>query len=52
MAENKKSKEGQSQLDLLMEYFKAHPNKNVPHPEIVDWATSEWKSRTGTVFSC
>ena len=50
MAENKKSKEDRSQLDLLMEYFKARPNKDVPHPEIVDWATAEWKSRTGAVF--
>lgn len=47
---DKKSKENQSQMDLLMEYFKAHPKKDISHPKIVDWATSEWKSRTGTVF--
>lgn len=40
----------QSQLDLLMEYFKENPNKNITHPEIVDWATTEWMSRTGKVF--
>lgn len=50
MAKNKNSKQKQSQLDLLMEYFKSHPNKDVHHPEIVDWATAEWKSRTRTVF--
>jgi len=50
MVKNKNSKEGQSQLDLLMEYFKSHPDKDVPHPEIVDWVTDEWKSRMGAVF--
>lgn len=33
-----------------MEYFKKNPNRDIPHPEIVDWATSEWLKRTGTVF--
>lgn len=33
-----------------MEYFKRNPNRNVTHPEIVDWATAEWLSRTGKVF--
>lgn len=37
-----------SQGDLLMEYFKKHPNKDIEHPEIVDWATEEWKKREGT----
>lgn len=40
----------QSQLDVLMEFFKQHPNKDIAHPEIVDWATQEWKKRTGEVF--
>ena len=40
----------QSQLDLLMEYFKKNPRRNISHPEIVDWATKEWLSRTGKVF--
>src|SRR3989338_4560656 len=39
-----------SQLDLLMEYFKNHPDKDVKHPEIVDWATAEHLKRTGNVF--
>lgn len=33
-----------------MEYFQKHPNRDIPHPEIVDWATSELKKRTGEVF--
>ena len=45
--ENKKS---QTQLELLMEFFKKHPNRDVSHPEIVDWVTEEWKKRTGEVF--
>lgn len=39
-----------SQLDLLMEYFKKNPNKDIHHPEVVDWATKEWSKRTGKVF--
>jgi len=46
----KNNKTEQTQLKLLMEYFKKHSNQSIPHPEIVDWATSEWKKRTGTVF--
>ncbi|MCW4030444.1 MAG: HNH endonuclease [Candidatus Bathyarchaeota archaeon] len=33
-----------------MEYFKKNPNKNIPHPEIVDWATAEWLKRTGKIL--
>jgi hypothetical protein len=33
-----------------MEYFKKNPNKDIPHPEIVDWATKEWLKRSGKVF--
>lgn len=40
----------QSQLDLLMEYFKKNPRRDISHPEIVDWATQEWLKRTGKVF--
>jgi len=44
------TKRQQSQLDLLMEYFKKNPNRDIPHPEIVDWATNEWTKRTGKVY--
>ncbi|MBI2508042.1 HNH endonuclease [Candidatus Woesearchaeota archaeon] len=39
-----------SQADLLIEYFKRHPKRDIPHPEIVDWVTEEWKRQTGGVF--
>jgi hypothetical protein len=39
-----------SQSDLLMEFFKKNPNRNIAHPEIVDWVTAEYKKRTGKVF--
>jgi hypothetical protein len=40
----------QSQLDLLMEYFKKNPNRNISYPKVVDWATREWKKQRGKVF--
>jgi len=45
-----KNKEEMSQMDLIMEYFKKHPQKEIPHPEIVDWVVTEFKKRTGKVF--
>ena len=33
-----------------MEFFQNNPNRNVAHPEVVDWAVSEWLERTGKVF--
>ncbi len=45
-----KSKEEMSQMDLIMEYFKKHPKKEISHPEIVDWVVAEFKKRTGKVF--
>ena len=39
-----------SQIDLILEYFKANPNRDITHPEVVDWATQRWKELTGAVF--
>lgn len=39
-----------SQEDLLMEYYKKNPRRDIPHPEIVDWVTAEYLKRTGNVF--
>lgn len=50
MAKKQTNKKPQSQLELLMEYFEKNPNRDVSHPEIVDWATDEWLKRTGSVF--
>ena len=44
------AKKSITQLDLLMEFYKKSPNRDISHPEIVDWATSEWERRTGKVF--
>ena len=33
-------------MELIMEFFKKHPNKDIKHPEIVDWVTVEFKKRT------
>ena len=44
------AKKQQSQLDLLMEYYKKNPNRDISHPEIVDWVTNEWTKRTGKVY--
>jgi len=39
-----------SQESILMEYFQNNPNKDISHPEVVDWAIKEFKKRTGNVF--
>lgn len=39
-----------TQTSLLMEFYKKNPNRDIEHPEIVDWATSEWERLTGDVF--
>lgn len=43
-------KDAKTQLDLIMEYFKKNPKRNIPHPEIVDWVVAEYQKRTGNVF--
>jgi hypothetical protein len=40
----------QTQLDLIMEYFKKNPKRDIKHPEIVDWVVEEYRKRTGKVF--
>ena len=39
-----------TQLDLLMEFFKNNSNRDISHPEVVDWVVAEYKRRTGEVF--
>lgn len=39
-----------TQARIIMEYFENNPNRDIPHPEIVDWVTEEYKKRTGNVF--
>ena len=38
------------QSELLMEFFKKNPKRDIPHPEIVDWVTTEYLKLTGKVF--
>ncbi len=45
-----KNSEETRQADLIMEYFKKHPKREIKHPEIVDWVVTEYKKRTGMVF--
>ncbi len=45
-----KSSEEATQSDLIMEYFKKNPKREIKHPEIVDWVFMEYKKRTGMVF--
>lgn len=39
-----------TQKEILIEFFENNPNRNIEHPEVVDWVTSEYKKRTGEVF--
>ena len=39
-----------TQAELIMAFFKKNPKRDIPHPEIVDWVTTEWKKRTNAVF--
>lgn len=39
-----------TQEEIIKEYFVAHPNKDIKHPEVVDWVTEEYKKRTGNVL--
>ena len=39
-----------TQSEILLEYFRNNPNRDIKHPEIVDWVTAEYPKRTGKVF--
>jgi len=39
-----------SQLELLKEFFKNNPLRDIKHPEVVDWVTKEYSERTGKIF--
>ena len=41
---------GLTQKELVIEFFKNNPNRDIKHPEVVDWLTEEWLARTGEVF--
>lgn len=39
-----------SQKDLLIKFFKKNPNRDIKHPEVVDWVVATYRKRTGNVF--
>ena len=39
-----------TQMEIIMQYFKNHPNRDIKHPEIVDYVTEEYKKLTGNVL--
>lgn len=47
---NQNDIEETTQSGLLMEFFQQNQNRDIPHPEAVDWATSEFLKRTGKIF--
>lgn len=38
------------QKNLIIEFFKKNPNRDIKHPEVVDWVVATYKKRTGNVF--
>jgi hypothetical protein len=47
--ENNK-KESHVQKNLIVEFFKKNPDRDIKHPEVVDWVVATYKQRTGDVF--
>lgn len=39
-----------TQKALILEYYKENDDRDVPHAEVVDWATNAWLDRTGKVL--
>lgn len=39
-----------TQAEIIFQYFKKNPDREISHSEIVDWAIAEYKKRTGKVF--
>jgi len=42
--------EQNTQSEIIMEYFKNNPKRDIKHPEVVDWAVAEYEKRTGKKF--
>ncbi len=47
---SQQSKDEATQSDILIEYFKKNPHRDIKHPEIVDWAVEEYRKKTGKIF--
>jgi len=48
MKQNKNK--GVVQKDIIIEFFKNNPNRDIKHPEVVDWVVKVFKKRTGNIF--
>ena len=35
--------------ELVLEYFKNHPNEDLPHGPVVDWVTAEYEKEHGNI---
>lgn len=40
-----------TQKELVKEYFKANPNRDIKHKEVVPWLMAEYEKRSGKVFA-
>jgi len=47
---NNNKKNNNVQKDLIVEFFKKNPSRDIKHPEVVDWVVATYKKRTGNVF--
>ncbi|PKM92385.1 MAG: HNH endonuclease [Euryarchaeota archaeon HGW-Euryarchaeota-1] len=47
---NNDKKNNHVQKDLIVEFFKKNPNRDIKHPEVVDWVVATYKKRKGNVF--
>ena len=50
MKNNNDKKNNHVQKDLITEFFKKNPNRDIKHPEVVDWVAATYKKRTGNIF--
>lgn len=41
---------GVAQKALIIEFFEKNPNRDIKHPEVVDWVVVAYKKLTGKVF--
>lgn len=48
--ENNENKDSNIQKDIVIEFFKNNPDRDIRHPEVVDWVVETYKNRTGNVF--
>jgi predicted restriction endonuclease len=50
MKKDNGKKNNHVQKDLIIEFFKKNPDRDIKHPEVVDWVVATYKKRTGNVF--